>query len=501
MPQLSDDGDLGASDELIQFHEEGERDDKRTGTAAETDLDDVKSSLVNETETTNGASGSEAANRRAGTEPDAPGRARHNRLSGEALRWQQTAGGLFAPSPYVGYPFFVIPDLRRSYLAGGGLAAARAYFPLQWPLLDIPGRSAMRDSATPVHLSSGVHADVGHLHPLLSRRPEGLFPPQRASPGFSPDPGSSRPPHVACYPISPGGGAHAFDWLQGQPVYPMTGGFSPATLGINASVSRKSAAPMVGTQAVDQKVKAHIKKPLNAFMLFMRDERPKVVAQCQVKESATINQILGQRWHSLSKDEQAKYYELARKERLLHSQLYPGWSARDNYGKKKKRKKSKSDPQQDTGADDSPPQPKCAHLSSSVHDEAPHAHAPLMHARAHTSAVDMHTRTRPSRPRTVSHLTHTHLSQASPASSVDSPATPTAALASPAAPAPTHTEHTHSVTQSASYGEHTSPYADRPLALTAKPPRDTHAPRLSAPTLEPPSPAPPSSSHRRANQL
>lgn len=36
-------------------------------------------------------------------------------------------------------------------------------------------------------------------------------------------------------------------------------------------------------------------------------------------------------WHSLSREEQAKYYELARKERQLHSQLYPGWSARDNY--------------------------------------------------------------------------------------------------------------------------------------------------------------------------
>lgn len=36
-------------------------------------------------------------------------------------------------------------------------------------------------------------------------------------------------------------------------------------------------------------------------------------------------------WHSLSKDEQAKYYELARKERLLHSKLYPTWSARENY--------------------------------------------------------------------------------------------------------------------------------------------------------------------------
>ncbi|PSN40683.1 hypothetical protein C0J52_21716 [Blattella germanica] len=51
------------------------------------------------------------------------------------------------------------------------------------------------------------------------------------------------------------------------------------------------------------------------------------------------------KWHSLTREEQAKYYEKARQERQLHMQLYPGWSARDNYGygaKKKKRKKERS---------------------------------------------------------------------------------------------------------------------------------------------------------------
>lgn len=41
--------------------------------------------------------------------------------------------------------------------------------------------------------------------------------------------------------------------------------------------------------------------------------------------------FLSTQWHALSREEQAKYYELARKERQLHMQLYPGWSARDNY--------------------------------------------------------------------------------------------------------------------------------------------------------------------------
>ncbi|KAG5886483.1 hypothetical protein JTB14_034402 [Gonioctena quinquepunctata] len=98
-------------------------------------------------------------------------------------------------------------------------------------------------------------------------------------------------------------------------------------------------------QDSNEKKKPHIKKPLNAFMLYMKEMRAKVVAECTLKESAAINQILGRRWHSLSREEQAKYYEKARQERQLHMQLYPGWSARDNYGygtKKKKRKKERT---------------------------------------------------------------------------------------------------------------------------------------------------------------
>jgi len=41
--------------------------------------------------------------------------------------------------------------------------------------------------------------------------------------------------------------------------------------------------------------KPHIKKPLNAFMLYMKEMRPKIVAECTLKESAAINQILGRR--------------------------------------------------------------------------------------------------------------------------------------------------------------------------------------------------------------
>ncbi|GFS49520.1 hypothetical protein NPIL_411752 [Nephila pilipes] len=93
--------------------------------------------------------------------------------------------------------------------------------------------------------------------------------------------------------------------------------------------------------------KSHIKKPLNAFMLFMKEQRPSVMQECTLKESAAINQILGKRWHSLSREEQAVYYEKAREERQNHMMKYPGWTARDNYAHNSKKKKRKRDKSQD----------------------------------------------------------------------------------------------------------------------------------------------------------
>ncbi len=50
-----------------------------------------------------------------------------------------------------------------------------------------------------------------------------------------------------------------------------------------------------------------------------------------VTVSLLISCVCVFQWHALTREEQAKYYELARKERQLHMQLYPTWSARDNY--------------------------------------------------------------------------------------------------------------------------------------------------------------------------
>uniref|UniRef100_A0A3Q3GHQ1 HMG box domain-containing protein n=1 Tax=Labrus bergylta TaxID=56723 RepID=A0A3Q3GHQ1_9LABR len=79
------------------------------------------------------------------------------------------------------------------------------------------------------------------------------------------------------------------------------------------------------------------KKPPNAFMLYMKEQRPNVPAEILERGSAEVNVFLGQTWRSLSKGEQARYYLQADMESCLHSQMHPEWTTRDNYGKKTKR--------------------------------------------------------------------------------------------------------------------------------------------------------------------
>merc|ERR1712008_194898 len=71
----------------------------------------------------------------------------------------------------------------------------------------------------------------------------------------------------------------------------------------------------------NKKKDTHLKKPLNAFMLYMKEMRPVVQAECTLKESAAINQILWRRWHDLTREEQQKYYEKARSARQLHMEM------------------------------------------------------------------------------------------------------------------------------------------------------------------------------------
>uniref|UniRef100_A0A8B9HDG1 Transcription factor 7 n=1 Tax=Astyanax mexicanus TaxID=7994 RepID=A0A8B9HDG1_ASTMX len=341
MPQLNSGGgdDLGANDEMISFKDEGEQDEKiQESGFTERDLADLKSSLVHESEIHQNSS----AGVRARGQPDDqrvyPEKHRDQQHLDEVPKHQD--GGMYKAFNS-GYPFLMLPD---PYLPNGPVSPS---------------------------VSPGFHSHPRLMTPLLA---EGSPPAPPLTPTFSSlfPAGVHRhqsPDLSGFYPLSPGG--------VGQ-IAPSMSWFSHSLMlgpsGMHPTgIPHPAIVPPSGKQEHEQYdrniyAKSHaeqkrerepkkpvIKKPLNAFMLYMKEMRAKVIAECTLKESAAINQILGRRWHALTRDEQAKYYELARKERQLHMQLYPSWSARDNYGKKKRRKREK---QQDSTADPGSPK-KC----------------------------------------------------------------------------------------------------------------------------------------------
>ncbi|XP_024121374.1 transcription factor 7 isoform X3 [Oryzias melastigma] len=362
MPQLSSGGgdDLGANDEMISFKDEGEQEEKIQENAfTERDLADLKSSLVNESEIHQSPS---AAAVRRGQQGEQRGFPDKHREHLEVVSKQQD-GSMYKSAAYPGYPFLMLPD---------------PYLP----------NSSVSPSSNKVSVVQQSHG----MHPLTSLLP------------YSNDHFSPSPPHLPTdmsqktgvprhqsqdlpgyYSLPPGGVGQISPSMSWFPHSLMLGpsGMHPTGIPHPAIVPHSGkqehdqydrgmyVKQQVETKREKEPKKPVIKKPLNAFMLYMKEMRAKVIAECTLKESAAINQILGRRWHALTREEQAKYYELARKERQLHMQLYPTWSARDNYeaglsgvageknkadwGKKKRRKREK---QQDSNTDPGSPK-KC----------------------------------------------------------------------------------------------------------------------------------------------
>lgn len=103
-----------------------------------------------------------------------------------------------------------------------------------------------------------------------------------------------------------------------------------------------SAAAPGKSMSREQLDKPYVKKPPNAFVIFMRENRAKIKDFAQPKHSAEANAILGQMWKTMSPQDQEKYYQIAAEERRLHAEQHPEWSSKDNYGKKRKRQRSRA---------------------------------------------------------------------------------------------------------------------------------------------------------------
>jgi len=306
MPTAADSGTGTApeefcADEVKVFKDEGEDEQEQNASESlQAELLEEKSSLITESET--GKAGQSSLR------PDLanPFMAGFNPFSMGYLNPYASLSS-FLPDP-LGSP----PPAHMQSLRALGAAQRGLYPPYPYPSL------GMEQLAAAWHYQQAGRASMGYpfgLPPtsLAGRLPHGgLGLPGQGIPGFPPFHPAHSPHHMK----------QEFDRPPGLIPHPGEEKDSP------------------------KKKEPHIKKPLNAFMLYMKEMRPVVQAECTLKESAAINQILGRRWHGLTREEQSKYYEKARQARQLHLQMYPHWNARDNYRfgqKKKKRKRDKSD--------------------------------------------------------------------------------------------------------------------------------------------------------------
>ena len=72
----------------------------------------------------------------------------------------------------------------------------------------------------------------------------------------------------------------------------------------------------------------HVKRPMNAFMVWSQIERRKISEVQPAMHNAEISKRLGKRWKMLSEDQRQPYIEEAERLKLLHLQEYPDYKYR-----------------------------------------------------------------------------------------------------------------------------------------------------------------------------
>lgn len=120
--------------------------------------------------------------------------------------------------------------------------------------------------------------------------------------------------------------------------------FKLATVPTSSSRNPVESPAISEQESVDSSNKENrVKKPPNAYLIFMSMKRKTLPKENLGKPSAEVNKELGVIWNQMTEEEKKPYFELAKVEKDKHAKDHPNWSARDNYGINKKRRKSKEE--------------------------------------------------------------------------------------------------------------------------------------------------------------
>ncbi|XP_009504442.2 transcription factor SOX-30 [Phalacrocorax carbo] len=80
----------------------------------------------------------------------------------------------------------------------------------------------------------------------------------------------------------------------------------------------------------------HVKRPMNAFMVWARIHRPALAKANPAANNAEISVQLGLEWSKLTEEQKQPYYDEAQKIKRRHREEFPGWVYQPRQGKRKR---------------------------------------------------------------------------------------------------------------------------------------------------------------------